>query len=176
MGALETLKRLKGVHFLSPRDEKVIRILREEYKIPEEVIEEGLEECLKGVNPLKRKKYPAYRCIKKVLELYKLKKRKERKELNWLKRFKEKLSLVEDIINVSEVPKPSSEEEAERILREVEGRIFKRLWESLEKEEKKRIVYKLRDVREEDEELFKELVKDELRKRFGIPYLSLYIE
>ena len=176
MGALDTLKRLKGVHFLSPKDEKVIRTLREDYGIPEEVIEEGIEECLKEVNPLRRKRYPLYRCIKKVLELYKLKKRKEKVRFDWLEKFNEKLRFVEGFINISEIPEPESEEEAERILKEIERKIFQSLWDSLEKEEKRKILHKFREVKEEDEELFKELVKDELRKRFGIPYLSLYIE
>jgi len=176
MNPEEVVISLKEQFFLSPREKQFIDLLIEELRIPKEVIGHALEECLKAVPPEKRRKFPIFRCSKKILELHKLYARREafQNNLNWKVIFYEKLKKVE--VYLGEKPKePKTEEEAERILREVESKLMKKLWDDLPKEEKRRIVRKYEGLRKEEEELFKELVKHELRKIYKIPELSLYV-
>ena len=176
MSPEEVVISLKGQFFLSPRERQFINLLTKELQIPEEVLRQALEECLKAVPPEKRRKFPLFKCLKKVLELKQLHARREafQKDLNWKEIFYEKLRYASAYLD-EEVKEPQTEEEAERTLRELESKLMKRLWKELPKEEKKKIVEKYKDVKGEDEELFKELVKHELRKIYGIPELSLYV-
>jgi len=176
MSPEEVVLTLKGQFFLSPRERFFIKLLKEELGYPEEVIAKGIEECLKGVPPTRRKRFPLFRCMGKIRELYERKKRQEVlvRGVDWEKVFYEKLKLLENFIPVGNVNSPSCEEEAEEILRKLEKNLMKKLWNELPKERKKEILKKYADVKGEDEELFKELVKEELRKTFRIPPLSIY--
>ncbi len=176
MSPEEVITSLKGQFFLSPRERQFINLLTKELQIPREIVRQALEECLKAVPPEKRRNFPIFRCLKKVLELRELYAKKEafQNNIDWKNIFYEKLRYASAYIN-EEVKEPKTEEEAERILRELEAKLMKKLWEELPKEERKKIVKKYKSVKGEDEELFKELVKHELRKMFKIPELSLYV-
>ncbi|NPB07923.1 MAG: hypothetical protein GXN96_03225 [Aquificae bacterium] len=176
MSPEEVVLTLKGQFFLSPRERFLIQLLREELGYPEEVIAKGIEECLRGVPPDRRRKYPLFRCLGKIRELYEKKRREEAlvHGVDWRKAFSEKLRAIEVFLPVSGVATPGSEEEAEKTLRELESRLMKKLWEELPREKKKEILKKYGTVREEDEELFRELVREELRKLFSVPSLSIY--
>ncbi len=176
MSPEEVITSLKGQFFLSPRERQFINLLTKELQVPKEVLRQALEECLRAVPPEKRKKFPLFKCLKKVLELQKLHARQEafQNSLSWKEIFYEKLRYANAYLN-EEVKEPKTEEEAERILRELESKLMKKLWGELPKEEKRKIVNKYKSVKEEDEELFKELIKHELRKIYKIPELSLYV-
>lgn len=167
---------LKGQFFLSPKERKFINFVTGELGISGEILGKALEECLKAIPPERRRNFPIFRCLRRVLELKKLHERKKalKKSFNWKSVFYQKLQKAESYLD--ELPKePKTEEEAEKILREIESKIFKKLWGTLPIEERKRIVKKYRQFRNEDEELFKELVKYEIRKKYKIPELSLYV-
>ncbi len=176
MSPEEVIVSLKGQFFLSPRERQFINLITKELQVPEDILRQALEECLKAVPPEKRRKFPLFKCLRKVLELQKLHARQEafQNSLNWKEVFYEKLSYANAYLN-EEIKEPQTEEEAERILRELESKLMKKLWEELSKEERKKIVSKYKTVKEEDEELFKELIKHELRKIYKIPELSLYV-
>ncbi|RUM28143.1 MAG: hypothetical protein DSY32_04755 [Aquifex sp.] len=175
MNTKELIYTLKGQFFLSPREERFLNLLKE-MGIPEEDIREGIRECLKSVNPKKRKNYPLFKCFSKILEVNKVKalERGKREHLNWKKIFERKVSSVKHFIDF-DYGKPKTEEEAEKILQDIERKLFKKLWESLEESKKREIYKKYREVKE-DRELFKELIKHELRKIYKIPVLSLYVD
>jgi len=178
MGTKEVICKLKGQFFLSPREEKFLKYLKEELNLPDNVIEEGIKECLKSVNPYLRKNYPIFRCLSKILEIYKLKSTLEERSnhLNWRRVFERKIDSVKHLLGTQEFKIPKSEEEAEEILRSLEKELFKKLWKELSDVEKKKIIAKYKEVKQENEELFKELVKHELRRIYEIPYLSLYVD
>jgi len=175
MSTKELICSLKGQFFLSPREEKFIKLLKE-MGIPEEDIQEGIMECLKSVSPRRRKNYPLFKCFPKILEVNKVKalERGKKEHLNWKKVFERKVSSVAHLIDF-EYTEPKTEEEAEFILQGIEKKLFKKLWSNLSQEKKREIYSKYREVRE-DEELFKELIKYELRRIYGIPVLSLYVD
>ena len=164
-----------GGFFLSPRDREFLRLLEEE-GIPEEVVEEGIRRCLNAFNPTKRDKIPLSLCYGVVKETYEnwRRIRAYREGPDWRERFRRKLEAVKDFIR--KVPTtPGTEEEARRILREVEDRIMRNLWRRIPEEERRRIREKYERYRE-DMELYRELVKREIRKRFNLPDLSLYVD
>ncbi|AAC06807.1 hypothetical protein [Aquifex aeolicus] len=175
MSTKEIICTLKGQFFLSPREEKFLRLL-EEMGIPEEDIQEGIRECLKSVSPKKRKNFPLFKCFSKILEVNKVRalERGKREHLDWKRVFERKVSVVKHLLDFN-YTEPKTEEEAEKTLQEIERKIFKKLWENLDKERKREIYNKYKEVKE-DEELFKELIKHELRKIFQIPVLSLYVD
>ena len=99
---------------------------------------------------------------------------------DWEARWEKKWNLARKVLTehgidytLSKVPE--SEEEAVEILSEVERAIAKALWERLSKEEKKEIQEAFRDY-EDNEELFKALVKAEVLRRFGIPNLGFFAD
>ncbi len=176
MSPEEVIVSLKGQFFLSPRERQFINLLTKELQVPEDILRQALEECLKAVPPEKRRKFPLFKCLRKVLELQKLHTRQEafQNSLNWKEVFYEKLRDASAYLN-EKVKEPQTEEEAEKILRELESKLMKKLWNELPREEKRKIVEKYKTVKKEDEELFKELIKHELRKIYKIPKLSLYV-
>ncbi len=163
-----------GVFFLSPRERTFLELL-EDMGIPEEIVREGVENCYRALNPRRRSKYPLFLCFRSIMESYEnyQKLRVQRLDIDWKRRFYEKIKLVQDLIK--EVEEPSSEEEAQRILKEAEREILKKLWKKLSREERERIKKKYEGFRE-NKELFGELVKGELKRMFGIPDLSLYVD
>ncbi|HIP42768.1 MAG TPA: hypothetical protein EYG91_02440 [Aquifex aeolicus] len=178
MGAKEVICQLKGQFFLSPREEKFLKYLKEELNLPDSVIEEGIKECLKSVNPYLRKNYPIFRCLSKILEIHKLRStaKARNNHLDWKRVFEKKIDAVKHLLDVQEFKIPKSEEEAEETLRSLEKELFKKLWKELNDVEKKKIIAKYKEVKKENEELFKELVKYELRIIYEVPYLSLYVD
>ena len=164
-----------GSFFLSPREKIFLEVL-EEMGVPEEVVKEGIEICLGAVDPRKRSKYPVFLCMKKVLEIFETYRKHNaiRETFDWRERFNFKIQLVRDYID-AEPPPPASEEDAERILMETESKIMKQLWDKLGQEKKKRILEAVSQFRKEDD-IYKELVKREIRKIYGLPVLSLYVD
>ena len=172
----EFVLRLKGgVFFLSPREKLFLKFL-EEMGVPEGVVRRGIEECYRSLNPLKRSKYPLFLCFRKVMEVYEnhLRLEAQRVEIDWERRFREKLDLVKGLIKTG-IKKPRSEEEAQRILKEIETRIVRNLWRRMKEEERERIKEKYREF-EGNREIYGELIKAEVKKLFGIPDLSLYVD
>ena len=168
--------RLKGgVFFLSPREKLFLKFL-DEMGIPESVVKRGIEECYRSINPLKRSKYPLFLCFKNVMETYEnhLRLEAQRAEIDWERRFWEKLELVKGMVK-AKVERPASEEEAQRILKEIETRIVRNLWRKLDREEREKIKEKYKEFKD-NKEIYRELVKAEVKKIFGVPDLSLYID
>ncbi len=166
---------IKGEFFLSPRERLFLDFLKER-KIPHEVILEGIEECYRELPPERRHRYPLFMCLRHVERARErlLIRESGRIGFNWKDRFMEKVRAVEGFLK--EKPNvPESEEEAQELLRELEREILNELWDNLEEERKREIFKKFRKFRGE-EELFKELVREELRAMFGIPVLSLYVD
>ncbi len=163
--------------FLSPREKIFIETLINRLNIPEDTIKEGIKNCYSKLEPKKRAKYPLFLCFKEIMKIHKMKVREEKikKAFDWKEAFKRKMELARKMIDLEEFKFPKTEEEAVKILRDIERKIFKSLWESLPEKEKKEIMRKFKDFKEE-KELFKELIKAELRERFNIPDLSLYTE
>lgn len=171
----EFVLRMKGgVFFLSPRERLFLRFL-EEIGIPESVVRRGIEECYGTLTPLRRSKHPLFLCFKRIMEVYEdhLRLEAQRIEIDWESRFWRKVNLVRDMLK--EVRRPRSEEEAQKILKEIEARILRDLWKRMEKEERKRIKDKYKDF-EDNREIYGELIKAEVKKLFGVPDLSLYVD
>lgn len=177
MSIEELITTLKEQFFLSPSEKRFVKLLTESLNIPEEIIKQAIEECLRAVPPDRRRKFPIFRCFKKVLELKEMYIREKaiQEELDWKKIFSVKLKYAREYTDLK-VKEPRSREEAEKILREIESTIMKKLWENLPKEKKREIVKKYERIKSEDEELFKELVKYELRRIYKLPDFSLYVK
>ncbi len=168
--------RLKGgVFFLSPREKLFLKLL-EDMGIPEHVAREGIERCYSSLNPRRRSKHPLFLCFRRVMEVYEnfLRIEAYRGEIDWKGRFWKKVSSVRELIS-GEIEEPESEERAQEILMEIESKVMRELWRKLSGEEKRKIREKFRDFKD-NEEVFRELVKRELQRRFGIPTLSLYVD
>ncbi len=164
-----------GVFFLSPRERAFLDML-EDMGIPLRVVIEGIRDCYVALPPGRRSKYPLFMCFKYVMKRYEdfLRIEAQKLELNWRDRFLKKLSLVKNLVT-EEVPAPKSEEEAERTLRDIEAKILKGLWRKLSPQEKERIREKYKDFKD-NQEIFGELIKSELRRIYGIPHLSIYVD
>ena len=170
----EFILRIKGgSFFLSPREVLFLEFL-EERGIPEEVVREGILRCLGEVRPEKRNKHPVFLCLKKVLEIYEdfMRRQAISSPFNWRDQYRKKLSLISRFIDTY-LPEPSSEEEANRNLKELERRLAKVLWERLSEEEKKKILREAKKFKE-DRDLHLEVVKRHLFRHYGVPDLSLY--
>lgn len=175
-GLEDFILQLKGeVFFLSPREKIFLKHL-EEMGIPERVVREGIEECYTAINPKRRGKRPLFLCFKTIMEKYEnyLRFQAQKLEIDWKERFRKKIEKVRDMIR-GEIREPRSEEEAQEILKDIENRILRNLWRRLPREEKEEIREKFKEFKE-NRWLFGELIKSELKKRFGIPDLSLYID
>ncbi len=163
-----------GSFFLSPRERMFLDLLNE-MGVPPSVVKEGLEICISAVNPSKRQKFPIFLCLGKILELYENYQRikLQREPFDWKERYLKKINAVMHLLD-SEPPSPRSEEDAQKVLKELEKRIFKKLWESLEQEEKRKILDSVREFRREDD-IYRELIKKRVFDLHGIPRLSLYL-
>jgi hypothetical protein len=171
----EFILRLKGgSFFLSPR-EKVFLEFLEEMGVPPSVVKEAIESCLSALEPRKREKFPVFLCLGKVMEFYEnyLKISVRREPFDWRERFKKKIEQLKHYLE-EDPPQPGSEEEAAQILKKIEGRIIKRLWESLDASKKREILRSARSFRKEDE-IYKEIIKKRIREMFGLPDFSLYV-
>jgi hypothetical protein len=164
-----------GEFFLSPRDREFLRIL-EEQGIPEEVVEEGIRRCLSGVNPSRRDRTPLFLCYRTVREVYenwrRLKAYQEGEP--WRERFLRKLELARGLVR-KVPPLPKTEEEAARYLKDLEDRILRNFWRRIPREDRERILKKYEKYKEE-KVLYRELIKREIRRRFNLPELSLYVD
>jgi len=106
----------------------------------------------------------------------------ERKEwlVGWEERWEKKWSLARKILSEYGIdytlPKvPTNEEEAIKVLRDVERVIAKALWDRLSRDERKEIAKRFEKYRD-NEELFKELIKQALFRKFGIPSLGFFVD
>ncbi len=168
----EILKLKGGVFFLSPRERRFLDMISE-MGVTNGVILLGIKECLRTLEPKRRSKYPIYMCYKKIMEIHDQQIRREAQiQPHWEARFKEKVALVKELVS-DPLPKPRTPEEAEEILRGIEKEILRLAWKRLTAQEKKAIKDKFKEY-EENRDLYAELIKEELRRRFGIPHLSIY--
>ena len=171
----EVLELKGGDFFLSPRDREFLRILQDQ-EIPEEVAIEGIRRCLLSLPPSRRKKTPLFLCYGTVVKVLEEKRRINayREGPDWRERFRKKLALVKDLLE--EIPPfPKDEETAKKILRDIEDRLLRRFWRRIPKEEREKITKRYRPYKRE-KELYRELVKREIQRRFGLPDLSLYVD
>lgn len=176
MALEEFILKLKGgVFFLSPREKLFLNFL-EELGIPESIVKEGIERCYTALNPRRRSKHPVFLCYRSIMDVYEnfLRIEAQKVRIDWEHRFEEKVKKVKELVNF-EIKKPESEEDAQKVLKEIESRIMKELWKQLSKEERDSIGRKYREFRD-NKEVFAELVKRELQKKFKIPPLSLYVD
>jgi hypothetical protein len=166
---------LKDVFFLSPREIWFLKFL-EDAQYPLQVVKEGINEFYRAVPPEKRSKTPlffAFENIKKAYHRYTLQQGRSVK-IDWLKTYEEKLKQVRRFLEDIKLKEPKTPEEAEENLKLIEGVITKKLWDSLKKEEKAKILKKYSQFKE-NEELFKLMIKHELMKMFNLPLLSIYV-
>jgi len=171
--ALRLAGRLKGTFFLSPREEAFIKRLITEFKVPEPLVEKGLEECLRAVPPERRARFPLFRCARTVLRLYEReKKTRPAAAYGWQKAFKEKARLLSRLLGVKP-PEADSPEEAQRVLYKLEEELLRRLWRRLSPSQKKEIL-ELYEPFKSRPEVYRELIKEELRRRFNLPNFTLY--
>ena len=168
---------LKGdVAFLSPRERWFLKLL-EDRGYPLEVVKQGIKEFYKALRKERRATTPlflSFPYIERVQSRYSRKKPREVR-IDWKSRFREILEKVKDLIpqdfkNLD----PSTEEEAESILRDLEKRLLKRLWDNLPEEQKREILKKYAPFRG-NEDFFKMLIKTELFRLYNIPQMSIYV-
>jgi len=164
-----------GVFFLSPR-EKLFLAFLDEMGLPEDVLREGVEDCYRAVDPRKRSRYPLFLCMRPIMEAYErfLRLEAQKGGLDWKRRFQKKLALAKKYLKTGAV-EPASEEEAHKLLKELERRIVRKLWRSMDEEEKRRIKEKYREF-ERNRSLYSELIKEEVKRIHGVPNLSLYVD
>ena len=164
-----------GVFFLSPRERLFLNFLQD-MGVPERVVRSAVERCYTAIPPEKRSKYPLFLCMNRVMEEYEnfLRLEAQKLRLDWRERFNEKVSYVAKFIKVK-VKEPESEEEAQRILLELENSLLRELWRSMSREERERIREKFKEFKD-NRELFGELIKREVQKKFCLPRLSLYVD
>ncbi len=171
----EILELKGGDFFLSPRDREFLRILQEQ-EIPEEVAMEGIRRCLLSLPPSRRRKTPLFLCYGTVVRVLEEKRRISAytEGPDWRERFRRKVALVRDLLE-DIPPFPKDEETAKRVLREIEDRLLRKFWRKIPKEERERILERYRHYKRE-RELYRELLKREIQRRFGLPDLSLYVD
>lgn len=169
---VELILKLKGEVFLSPRERWFLKRLEEE-KYPLEVIKKGIEKFYANIPPERRQKTPAFFALKHIQQIRKRAIPKQSVE-DWQERFKRKLERLKQFIQVPEV-NPKSKVEAEEILMELEKKLYKHLWDSLPEEEKKEILKKYAQFKN-DKTTLSFMVRGELRKRFNLEVFSLFVE
>ncbi len=166
---------LKDCFFLSPRDRWFLKFLEEE-GYPLEVVKEGIKRFFLFHPPERRSKLPLHMSFGEIKRLKKLHIKKPSEGIDWKDKFLKKLRLAEEILQKKvEIDVPESIEKAEEILQDLEAQIAKRLWESLSKEEKARLLKKFAPFKER-QDLFKAMVKRELFREKGIRSLSLFLD
>jgi molecular chaperone DnaK (HSP70) len=121
------------------------------------------------------KKTPAFFALGEIERLKKKAiKNSAGKEDNWRERFK---SLLEKLGEYIEVPKvePKDKMSAEEILADLESKLYKHLWENLPEEEKRALLKKYAQFKQ-DKTALSFMIKGELRKKFGLGVFSLFVE
>lgn len=168
---------LKDVFFLSPREIWFLKFL-EESGYPLDIVREGIKRFYTSLPPERRSKVPvffAFKDIKRSYEAFLHKKARDIK-IDWKERFRRKIEEVREYLPKDFTLRvPSSENEAEKILNEIEDLIAKSLWDSLTKERKHIIIKKYAQFRE-DRQVFKLMIKNEVLKMWKIKSLSLYVD
>ncbi len=168
--------RMKGeVLFLSPREKLFLKFLSE-MGVPESVVREGVERCYTAINPRRRPRRPLFLCFREIMDAYErfVRISAQRAEIDWRRRFREKLNLVRDLLR-GEVEEPHTEEEAQKVLKQLEAKIVRSLWRRMSPEERERILKKYSDFRG-NREIYSELIRSEVKKIYGLPDLSLYVD
>ncbi len=158
-----------GTPFLSPRERMYILNL-EKKGVPLELLKRVIKKCFVSLPPERRYKFSVNMCKRLVEEEIKRRKERPPETVPWLETFKRKLESV----GVLDYPLPSTEEEAERILRNIENDIVRRLWDKLDRDKRREILRKYEKYKN-NERVYKMLIRRELLKMFNIPPLSLYI-
>jgi len=175
-GLEEFILKLKGeVFFLSPREKAFLKLLSE-MGIPEKAVREGIERCYTAVDPRRRAKRPVFLCFREIMESHETLMRIElqKRGIDWRHRFWQKIRLVESFAG-DEVREPSSEEEAQKILKKIEARMVQSFWERMDPSQRKRILFKFRDFKD-NREIFRELIGAEVKRIYSLPDLSLYVD
>lgn len=170
----ELILKLKGELFLSPRERWFLKRL-EESAYHWQLVEEGIKRFYAKLPPERRKKTPAFFALGEIERLKKKAiKNSAGKEDNWRERFK---SLLEKLGEFIEVPKvePKDKMSAEEILADLESKLYKHLWENLPEEEKKALLKKYAQFKQ-DKTALSFMIKGELRKKFGLGVFSLFVE
>lgn len=133
------------------------------------------KEVLRQASTGETKKTPAFFALGEIERLReRVIKNSAGKEDNWRERFK---SLLEKLGEYIEVPKvePKDKMSAEEILADLEGKLYKHLWENLSEEEKKALLKKYAQFKQ-DKTALSFMIKGELRKKFGLGVFSLFVE
>ncbi len=167
--------------FLSPKDITLIDCWRKK-KIPLNIILEAIDEAFENYRPraLRRKIKTLYFCNKRVLNAYKKylerkigyegKKFQKNEKLNnaikevkfFLNNLPEELEFLRSIYEKGlNSIKKNNEEELENLDNEVESLIFKKYLNKVK-------------IKEKNKEIFKKKLIKEIRRKYKIPYLSLY--
>ncbi len=158
-----------GSPFLSPKEREMVKEF-ERRGISADALKRALSKCIKAFPPNKRSKISLLYCRgeieREIKKRHKPSKRKER----WIEVFYGKLK--EAGVSIDRIP--SCEEEAEKILREIERKIALDLWEKLSMEEKEEILSKYAKYKK-NKEIFNSLLVRELFAKFKLPRLSLYV-
>lgn len=162
-----------GDFFLSPRDRWFLKFL-EESNYPLPVVREGIRRFFLK-HPPERRRLPLFMSFGEIERLRKVYKDKETKGFSWQERFWDKVKVVERFLGEVKVEEPKDMESAEKTLQTLENMVAKRLWDSLSKEERSKLIKKFSQFRQE-EELFKLMIKGELLKREGVKRLSLFVD
>ncbi len=158
-----------GSPFLSPKEREFVKKL-ESSGIPLDISKRALSKCLREFPPERRAKISILLCEGSIEEELRKRKRDNFKETMWVDIFYRKLEAVGIKVDSA----PSSVEEAENMLREIEKKVALELWNQLSKKEKKEIFKKYNRYRK-DKDIFNSLIVSEIFKRFKLPRLSLYV-
>ncbi|MEN3034448.1 MAG: hypothetical protein ABDH18_05620 [Aquificaceae bacterium] len=164
---INKIKTLKGIAFLSPREEWFINRAIEEGYSPQDVFE-AVSEFLASQPEKRRSKVPIYLCYKNLLKM--------RRGLPfWRERFEKKLEYAISVGLNPESFEPSDEEKAEKFLIELEKKLAMELFKKLD-EKKRASIIKTFSAFRDSPELYKDLLRREVLKLFGIRPFSLYID
>ncbi|WP_448587553.1 hypothetical protein [Thermocrinis sp.] len=169
---VELILELKKELFLSPRERWFLRRLQE-FAYPPEVVREGIKRFYTAIPPEKRQKTPAFFALKVIEEVRKRTLPKQETD-NWQEKFKEKIKKIKEFIPVPEV-EPKDKMSAEDLLMELESKLYKHLWDGLPDEEKKEILKKYAQFKQ-DKTALSFMIRGELRKRFNLEVFSLFVE
>ncbi len=169
----ELILKLKGEVFLSPRERWFLKRL-EESAYPWKLVEEGIRRFYAKLPPEKRKKTPAFFALKEIEKLKKIALKTYKREEDWRGKFKDLLKRMAEFIEVPEV-EPKDKMTAEEILMDLEGKLYKHLWEGLPEEEKRALLKRYAQFKE-DKTALSFMIKTELRKKFGLGLFSLFVE
>ena len=169
---VELILKLKGEIFLSPRERWFLKRLEQD-QYPLNVVKEGIKRFYASIPPERRQKTPAFFALKHIQQVRK--KSFSKKEIeDWQRKFEKKLEKIGQFIPVPQV-KPNNKIEAEEILMDLEKKLYKHLWDDLPEEEKKEILKKYAQFKQ-DKTALSFMIKGELRKKFNLEIFSLFVE